>query len=174
MKTQTINAPAHGVDTSFMHDLVEVLRDTLAAHHELLHLERTKREAIIARDAKKLKEAVSAQAQELYLIDLLETRRKKLIRQSFESDELRLDEIIESAFFTSAEKIELTRYRDALKNALFELKLISEINAAMLVDSRDLFKTMVETLTKKSDVGTHGNLSHVNSVTRPVLIDANC
>ena len=56
-------------------ELVDVLRDELSAHHQLLKLELTKREAIIARDGEVLKQSANDQARELHKIDLLESRR---------------------------------------------------------------------------------------------------
>ncbi len=149
-------------------ELVEVLRDELAAHHKLIQLEMTKQEAIIARNGELLKTSAGEQAKELHKIDLLESRRDKLARQIMHTDQdPRLAEIIESAAVSAPEKTELGRYQTALKAALSELKRLSELNASMLIDSRDLFKTMLSSL-----AGKHPHHERVGS--RPMLVDANC
>jgi hypothetical protein len=148
-------------------ELVEVLRDELVAHHKLIQLEMTKQEAIIARSGQKLKDAAGEQAKELHKIDLLESRRDKLARQILHTHkDLRLSQIIESEAVSAPEKTELTRYETALKAALGELKRLSELNARMLIDSRDLFKTMLTSLAAKHPGRDAGS--------RPVLVDANC
>lgn len=158
METQTISVA----------ELVEVLRDELASHHKLLQLEISKREAIIARNGELLKQAALEQAQELHKIDLLDSRRDKLARGILrEGDDLRLTRIIESDAVSAPEKKELGRYQAALQSALGELRKMSEINARMLIDSRDLFKAMLSSLSAKNP-----NRDHVGS--RPMLVDANC
>ena len=156
------------------------MRDLLGAHHELIRAEKEKQAAIVARDGKKLKAATEAQTQELYVIELLESRRIQYSRQFFKNEknyidekEIRLEAILSSENISAQEKKELTRYRDALKAALAELKRLSEINAQMLVDSRDLFKAMISSLTSKDSIATLGNPT-LATATRPVLIDANC
>lgn len=169
MKTQIMSnaqetPPTHALVT----DLVEVLRDELAAHHRLLQLELTKREAIIARNGEKLKQSAGEQAKELHRIDLLESRRDQLARKILpEQKEIRLTEIIESATVSAPEKKELSRYNMALKSALAELKKISEVNSRMLIDSRDLFRTMIMSLAGRGEQNSH-------AASRPVLVDANC
>lgn len=149
-------------------ELVEVLRDELAAHHHLLQLELAKREAIIARDGEKLKTSAGEQAKELHKIDLLESRRDKLAQQILPAgSDIKLSKIIASDAVSAPEKKELGRYQMALKSALAELKKISEVNANMLIDSRDLFKTMIMSL-----AGKGGQREHAAS--RPLLVDANC
>lgn len=160
MSPEEVSAPTVG-------ELVEVLRDELVAHHKLIQLEMIKQEAIIARSGQKLKEAAGEQAKELHKIDLLESRRDKLARQILHTNtDLRLSQIIESEAVSAPEKTELSRYETALKAALGELKRLSELNARMLIDSRDLFKTMLSSL-----AGSH---PHGERTTRPVLVDANC
>lgn len=149
-------------------ELVEVLRDELAAHHKLIQLEMTKQEAIIARNGEKLKQSAGEQAKELHHIDLLESRRDRLARQILASDsDLRLADIIASPAVTAPEKTELSRYETALKAALGELKRLSELNARMLIDSRDMFKTMLASLAGRHPQAERGG-------TRPMLVDANC
>ncbi len=149
-------------------DLVEVLRDQLAAHHRLLQLEMSKREAIIARDGELLKKSAGEQAKELHRIDLLESRRNKLVGKILPGQaDAALAEIMESGSVTAPEKQELGRYLSALRSALFELKKLSEVNARMLIDSRDLFKTMMLSLAGRGEGNEH-------KVSRPVLVDANC
>lgn len=165
MKTQIMSDDAAAQPT--VGELVEVLRDELVAHHKLIQLEMTKQEAIIARSGQKLKDAAGEQAKELHKIDLLESRRDKLARQILHTNaDLRLSQIIESEAVSAPEKTELTRYETALKAALGELKRLSELNARMLIDSRDLFKTMLTSLAAKHPGRETGS--------RPVLVDANC
>lgn len=149
-------------------ELVDVLRDELSAHHQLLKLELTKREAIIARDGEVLKQSANEQARELHKIDLLESRRDRLAHKILPGQsDVKLSEIISSDFVSAPEKKELSRYNMALKSALTELKKISELNSKMLIDSRDLFKTMIMSLA--------GQDAHKErSGSRPLLIDANC
>lgn len=149
-------------------ELVDVLRDELSAHHQLLKLELTKREAIIARDGEVLKQSANDQARELHKIDLLESRRDRLAHKILPGQsDVKLSEIISSDFVSAPEKKELSRYNMALKSALTELKKISELNSKMLIDSRDLFKTMIMSLA--------GQDAHKErSGSRPLLIDANC
>lgn len=148
--------------------LVDVLRDELSAHHKLLQLEISKREAIIARDGERLKQSAGEQAQELHKIDLLESRRDQLARKILHSTgDIRLSEIIESEAISAPEKKELGRYQIALQTALAELKKLSEVNARMLIDSRDLFKTMLSSLASKNPHRDYAG-------SRPVLVDANC
>lgn len=148
--------------------LVEVLRDELSAHHRLLKLELTKREAIIARDGEVLKKSANDQARELHKIDLLESRRDKLAQQILPgSADAKLTEIISSDAVSAPEKKELSRYHMALKSALTELKKISEINSHMLIDSRDLFKAMIMSL-------AGSDARRERSGSRPLLVDANC
>jgi hypothetical protein len=158
----------HAINKAPLPELVEVLRDELAAHHHLLKLEHSKQEAIISRNGQLLKAAAGEQAQELHKIDLLESRRDRLAqRLTGREGEIRLADIIESGGLSAPEQKELTRYQMALKAALSELKKLSDINTQMLIDSRDLFKTMISSLTSRSaDDGRSG--------TRPVLVDANC
>lgn len=149
-------------------ELVEVLRDQLAAHHRLLQLEMAKREAIIARDGELLKKSASEQANELHRIDLLESRRNKLVGKILPGQaDAALAEIMEAESVTAPEKQELGRYLSALRSALFELKKMSEVNARMLIDSRDLFKAMMLSLAGRGEGNEH-------KVSRPVLVDANC
>ena len=149
-------------------ELVDVLRDELSAHHQLLKLELTKREAIIARDGEVLKQSANDQARELHKIDLLESRRDRLAQQIMPGKaDVRLSEIISSDAVSAPEKKELSRYHLALKSALAELKKISELNSQMLIDSRDLFKTMIMSL-----AGKDGRKERAGS--RPLLVDANC
>lgn len=149
-------------------ELVDILRDELSAHHQLLKLELTKREAIIARDGEVLKQSANDQARELHKIDLLESRRDRLAQQIMPGKaDVRLSEIISSDAVSAPEKKELSRYHLALKSALAELKKISELNAQMLIDSRDLFKTMIMSL-----AGKDGRKERSGS--RPLLVDANC
>jgi len=149
-------------------DLVEVLRDQLAAHHRLLQLEMTKREAIIARDGELLKKSATEQANELHRIDLLDSRRNKLVGKILPGQaDAALAEIMESGAVTAPEKQELGRYLSALRAALFELKKLSDVNTRMLIDSRDLFKTMMLNLAGRGQGNEH-------KVARPVLVDANC
>lgn len=168
METQTISVA----------ELVEVLRDELASHHKLLQLEMSKREAIIARDGELLKQAAAAQAQELHKIDLLESRRERLARGILHSeDDLRLARIIESSAVSAPEKKELGRYQAALQSALGELRKISEVNGRMLIDSRDLFKTMLSSLTARNPHHEHGSVPGSlarGMSSRPMLVDANC
>jgi len=148
-------------------ELVDVLRDELAAHHKLLHLEMAKREAITRRDGEALKATANEQAQELYHIDLLDSRRDKLASQIMQHEgDVLLSQIIDSENISAPEKKELGRYQNALRLALGELKKISEVNTRMLIDSRDLFKTMLASLaSSKTDSSARP---------RPVLVDANC
>jgi hypothetical protein len=149
-------------------ELVEVLRDQLAAHHRLLQLEMSKREAIIARDGELLKTSAGEQAKELHRIDLLESRRDKLVGKIMPGQaDAALAEIMQSESVTAPERQELGRYLSALRSALFELKKLSEVNARMLIDSRDLFKTMMLSLAGRGEGNEH-------KVSRPVLVDANC
>ncbi|MBS0618250.1 MAG: flagellar export chaperone FlgN [Spirochaetes bacterium] len=151
-------------------ELVIVLRDELAAHHKLLQLEMAKREAIVARDGELLKTSAGEQAAELVKIDLLESRREKISRKIIAQEqpgEIRLTDIIASTAVSAPEKKELGRYQSALRAALVELKKLSDINARMLVDSRDLFKEMLASLAGR-------NLEYGGVRTRPVLVDANC
>lgn len=169
MKTQMMS---HGQLTGDTHalvsELVEVLRDELAAHHRILQLELIKREAIIARDGEKLKASAGDQAKELHRIDLLESRREKLAERILPGQaNLNLSLIIQSDSVAAPEKKELSRYQMALKAALLELKKLSEVNTRMLADSRDLFKSMIMSLAGK------GADRH-QAGTRPVLVDANC
>jgi len=148
-------------------ELVEVLRDELAAHHRLIQLEITKREAILSRDGERLKQAAMEQASELHHIDLLDSRRDRLAQRILcREDNLRLADIIASEAVSAPEKKELGRYHDALQAALGELKRLSETNARMLIDSRDLFKAMI------SSLAGHAHAERAGS--RPVLVDANC
>lgn len=149
-------------------ELVEVLRDCLAAHHKLIQLEITKREAILARDGERLKQAAQDQAGELHHIDLLDSRRDRLARNIMHRDrDIRLAHIIESEAVSAPEKKELGRYHNALQAALSELRRLSEINTRMLSDSRDMFKAMLASLT-----GRHPHAERAQA--RPVLVDANC
>lgn len=158
-------ADAHSASVG---ELVEVLRDELSAHHQLLKLELTKREAIIARDGEVLKQSANEQARELHKIDLLESRRDRLAQKILPGKaDVKLTEIISSDSVTAPEKKELSRYHMALKSALAELKKISELNSRMLIDSRDLFKTMIMSL-----AGKDGHKERSGS--RPLLVDANC
>lgn len=160
MKTQTLAENSVG-------QLVEVLRDELAAHHKLLHLEMAKRDAIMARNGDLLKQTSGEQAQELHRIDLLESRRDRLAQNIMHSDkDILLTDIIASDAVSAPEKTELSRYQNALKSALAELKKISEVNTRMLMDSRDLFKTMLSSLAGKS--------SNQPYTSRPIFVDANC
>lgn len=173
-QTGQVRVPTGPADLVSVGELVEVLRDELASHHKLLQLEMSKREAIIARNGELLKQAALEQAQELHKIDLLESRRDKLARGILHSDEdLRLARIIESDAISAPEKKELGRYQMALQSALGELKKISEVNARMLIDSRDLFKAMLSSLSGKNPHLGSTSLT-TGSGTRPVLIDANC
>ncbi|AFM12193.1 flagellar export chaperone FlgN [Turneriella parva] len=149
-------------------ELVEVLRDQLAAHHRLLQLEMAKREAIIARDGELLKKSATEQANELHRLDLLDSRRNKLVGRIMPGQaDAALAEIMESGAVTAPEKQELGRYLSALRGALFELKKLSDVNTRMLIDSRDLFKTMMLNLAGRGQGNEH-------KVARPVLVDANC
>jgi hypothetical protein len=149
-------------------ELVEVLRDQLAAHHRLLQLEMAKREAIIARDGELLKKSATEQANELHRIDLLDSRRNKLVGKIMPGQaDAALAEIMQSGAVTAPEKQELGRYLSALRGALFELKKLSDVNTRMLIDSRDLFKTMMLNLAGRGQGNEH-------KVARPVLVDANC
>ena len=124
-------ADAHSASVG---ELVEVLRDELSAHHQLLKLELTKREAIIARDGEVLKQSANEQARELHKIDLLESRRDRLAQKILPGKaDVKLTEIISSDSVTAPEKKELSRYHMALKSALAELKKISELNSRMRV-----------------------------------------
>lgn len=173
MKTQIMSDVPRGAEPvtpgmPTVGELVEVLRDELAAHHKLIQLEMTKQEAIIARNGNSLKDAAGEQAKELHKIDLLESRRDKLARQILHTDEdLRLAQIIESELVSAPEKTELSRYETALKAALGELKRLSELNARMLIDSRDMFKTMLASLAARHPQAERGG-------SRPMLVDANC
>lgn len=149
-------------------ELVEVLRDELAAHHKIIQLELAKREAIIARDGEKLKCSATEQAEELHRIDLLESRREKIAaRISPGNAKPSLSELIESEAVPAPEKKELGRYQLALRAALVELRKLSEVNTKMLADSRDLFKSMLMSLAGKRDESIEFKM-------RPVLVDANC
>ncbi len=149
-------------------DLVEVLRDQLAAHHRLLQLELAKREAIIARDGELLKKSATEQANELHRIDLLDSRRNRLVGKILPGQaDAALAEIMESGAVSAPEKQELGRYLSALRAALFELKKLSDVNTRMLIDSRDLFKAMMLNLAGRGQGNEH-------KVARPVLVDANC
>lgn len=169
MKTQMKRDEQMPGDTHHLvSELVEVLRDELAAHHRLLQLELTKREAILARDGEKLKSSASEQARELYRIDLLESRREKLAERILPGQSMvNLSLIIQSNAVAESEKQELSRYQMALQAALHELRKLSEVNARMLSDSRDLFKSMIMSL-----AGKGADRQHATS--RPVLVDANC
>jgi hypothetical protein len=168
MKTQTMSKGQLDDTHTLVAELVEILRDELAAHHRILQLELTKREAILARDGEKLKVAASEQAKELNRIDLFESRREKLAERLLpDRGEVSLSLIIQSEKITEPEKKELRSYQSALKSALLELKKLSEVNTRMLADSRDLFKTMILSLAGKGADRQHSN-------TRPVLVDANC
>ncbi len=169
MKTQIMSDESVG-------ELVDVLRDELSAHHQLLKLELTKREAIIARDGEVLKQSANEQARELHKIDLLESRRDRLAQKILYGErsrtmpgraDVKLTEIISSDAVTAPEKKELSRYHMALKSALAELKKISEVNSMMLIDSRDLFKAMIMSLAGK-------DAHKERSGSRPLLVDANC
>lgn len=169
MKTQMSSPGQKPGDThALVGELVEVLRDELAAHHRLLHLELAKREAIIARDGEKLKASAGEQAKELHRIDLLESRREKLAERILPGQSaVHLSLIIQSDAVAAPEKKELNRYQMALKAALLELRKLSEVNTRMLSDSRDLFKSMLMSLAGKGADRQHAG-------TRPVLVDANC
>jgi hypothetical protein len=169
MKTQMKRDEQMPGDTHHLvSELVEVLRDELAAHHRLLQLELAKREAILARDGEKLKSSASEQARELYRIDLLESRREKLAERILPGQSMvNLSLIIQSNAVTEPEKQELSRYQIALQAALHELRKLSEVNALMLSDSRDLFKSMIMSLAGKGADRRH-------ATSRPVLVDANC
>ncbi|MFO1470380.1 MAG: hypothetical protein U1F27_05005 [Turneriella sp.] len=74
-------------------------------HHQLLKLELTKREAIIARDGEVLKQSANDQARELHKIDLLESRRDRLAQQIMPGKaDVRLSEIISSDAVSAPEK----------------------------------------------------------------------
>lgn len=149
-------------------ELVDVLRDELAAHHRLLQLELAKREAILARDGERLKEAAGDQAKELHHIDLLESRRAKLSHRILPgTTDANLSDIIGANAVAAPEKKELSRYQVALKGALQELQKLSDVNARMLVDSRDLFKTMIMSLAGRGH-------DRSQAAPRAVLVDANC
>ncbi|HNL08969.1 MAG TPA: flagellar protein FlgN [Turneriella sp.] len=169
MKTQMMSHGHMVGDThALVSELVEVLRDELAAHHRILQLELTKREAIIARDGEKLKSSAGEQAKELHRIDLLESRREKLAERILPGQSaINLSLIIQSDAVAAPEKKELSRYQMALKSALLELRKLSEVNTRMLSDSRDLFKSMIMSLAGKGADRQHAG-------TRPVLVDANC
>jgi hypothetical protein len=169
MKTQMMRDGQMAGDTHLLvGELVEVLRDELAAHHRILQLELTKREAILARDGEKLKSSAGEQAKELHRIDLLESRREKLAERILPGQRtVNLSLIIQSDAVAAPEKKELSRYQMALKAALLELKKLSEVNTRMLSDSRDLFKSMIMSLAGKGADRQHAG-------TRPVLVDANC
>lgn len=161
---------SHNASTTHLpvSDLVEVLRDQLAAHHRLLQLEMAKREAIIARDGELLKKSATEQANELHRIDLLDSRRNKLVGKILPGQaDAALAEIMDSGAVTAPEKQELGRYLSALRAALFELKKLSDVNTRMLIDSRDLFKAMMLNLAGRGQGNEH-------KVARPVLVDANC
>lgn len=168
MRTQTIATGPSGIDTHMLvSELVGVLRDELAAHHKIIQLELAKREAIIARDGEKLKSSATEQAAELHRIDLLESRREKIATRITPGKmPLTLSELIASEAIPAPEKKELGRYQSALRAALAELKKLSEVNAKMLADSRELFKTMIMSLASKTE--------HNPSGMRSVLVDANC
>jgi len=169
MKTQMMSTGHVAGDAhALVSELVEVLRDELAAHHRILQLELTKREAIIARDGGKLKSSAGEQAKELHRIDLLESRREKLAERILPGrGKVNLSLIIQSDAVAAPEKKDLSRYQMALKAALLELKKLSEVNTQMLTDSRDLFRTMMMSLAGKG-------ADRQRAVTRPVLVDANC
>lgn len=169
MKTQMMSGGQMVGDAhELVSELVEVLRDLLAAHHRILQLELTKREAIIARDGEKLKASAGDQAKELHRIDLLESRRAKLAERILPGRAAaNLSLIIQSDVLAAPEKKELSRYQMALQSALLELKKLSEVNTRMLADSRDLFKSMIMSLAGKGADRQH-------AATRPVLVDANC
>ncbi|HNJ65286.1 MAG TPA: flagellar export chaperone FlgN, partial [Turneriella sp.] len=120
MKTQMMSTGHVVGDThALVSELVEVLRDELAAHHRILQLELTKREAIIARDGEKLKTSAGDQAKELHRIDLLESRREKLAERILPGQAaVNLSLIIQSDAVAAPEKKELSRYQMALKSAL--------------------------------------------------------
>lgn len=169
MKIQTMSPGQGKGDThALVVELVEVLRDELAAHHRILQLELAKREAIIARDAERLKLSAGDQAKELHRIDLLESRREKLAQRILpDKTNILLSQIIQAESVAAPEKQELSRYRVALASALQELRKVSDLNARLLADSRDLFKGMIMSLAGKG-------ANRQNAVARPVLVDANC
>ncbi len=169
MKTQMMSTRHIAGDThALVGELIEVLRDELAAHHRILQLELTKREAIIARDGEKLKSSAGEQAKELHRIDLLESRREKLAERILPGQgKVNLSLILQSDAVAAPEKKELSRYQMALKAAISELRKLSEVNTRMLTDSRDLFKTMIMSLAGKG-------IDRHDAGKRPVLVDANC
>ncbi len=183
MKTQIMSSLGEGARP--VDALVGLLRDELTSHDTLLHLERQKREAILARNGKTLKEIATAQAAELHKIELLDSQREKAVRKIMAADisgEIRLRDVIESPSVSSTQKAELSKYHTALNLALAELKTLSEGNTKMLVDNRNLFKKMIEGLAgRQGENSTHGFFTadttpkaQTKASLRPVLIDAAC
>lgn len=183
MKTQIMSSLGEGARP--VDALVGLLRDELTSHDTLLQLERQKREAILARNGKTLKEIATAQAAELHKIELLDCQREKAVRKIMAADisgEIRLRDVIESPSVSITQKNDLTKYHAALSRAVAELKAVSETNTKMLVDNRSLFKEMIEGLAGRQGSstthgffasGSHGK-AHAKPSLRPVLIDANC
>lgn len=157
MKTQVKSRPTTG-------ELAAILSEELAAHHRLLQLELKKREAILARDGEKLRQAVFEQSRELGHIELLENRRQQAVAKLLpEKNDPILSDILASEKIPEQEKSELAEYQKALRSALAELKRLSELNGKLLADSRELFQVLLSAYSSVQKGGV-----------RPVLVSASC
>ncbi|MDH4199487.1 MAG: flagellar export chaperone FlgN [Spirochaetia bacterium] len=157
--------------------LIQIFQDEEGLYLELIKKEDLKKAAILERNTENLLKISREQEDSLKMVDLREKERTDIIRQisQFYRPAINFEKISEIADLPRLPyhmKEKLLHHSYALRELMFTLKNITNINQEMLEDNKRLFDSLIEELIDDRD-NTYGPAARNKQSSGPLFINLN-